>query len=505
MKSIYNINVAIVISILLCTVVSCTKDFEEINTNPNMITQDIVKVNGLLTQVEANAITGAFGGKISDFVNFTNPGDGGFPYLKSDYSDKFDGYYTGYLSNTREIIRLTEGKENLSNKNAIGKILSVWLWQTLTDRFGDIPFSQATLGVDNAIIQPKYDTQESIYRQLFVELKNATAQLNNDPAQESYGGADLLFNGEVDGWIRFANSLRLRMAMRVRYVDQALAQENIADVINAPLITSDEQSAKLLSEANASVGQGYYNPFRYAVDVSYTNALRSGFTPIELLVKNNDPRLSVYYNISALGAEWRGAPVNITGTMNDRYTTDSLSLVGDFFRTQQYRYNVLTAAEVSFLKAEAALFGLASGDPQSFFTEGIQRAMEIYSINQADINTFLASAAGTLSGTDEERLKQIIDQKYIALIYQADEAWAEYRRTGYPLIWIGPGDNSTNGTVPRRLTYAFNEYLINQANVEEAAGRLNGGDVLMTKVWWDAKSGLPYQHPKQGVFPPETW
>lgn len=507
MKFIYKLKGVITIILFYSMLFSCTKDFEELNTDPNLITEDVVKVNGLFTQVIANSATGTFSGRIGEFLNFANPGDGARIYTRYDYEGFYNGQYRGHLINIGELLRLTKANDKLSNKNAIAKIYGVWLWQTLTDRFGDIPFTQAALGFENTVLQPKYDTQESIYKQLFTDLKDATAQLSNEPDKESYGDADLIYGGDVDSWRRFANSLRLRMAIRVRYKDPALAQANITDVINAPLIVADDQSAKLLSEANASVNQGYYNPFSYAVDISYTNALRLGFTPVELLKTTNDPRLSVYFNPSALGGVWRGAPVNLgTGQGGSKYQTDSLSLVGDFFRTGQYRFNILSAAEVSFLKAEASLFGLAGGgNPQSLFNEGIQFAMKMYNIDQSAINTFLASPAGTLAGSDEEKLKQIIDQKYIALIFQSDEVWAEYRRTGYPLIWIGSGDTDTEGEIPRRLTYPFQEYLINETSVTEAAGRLADGDKLTSRVWWDAKPGLPFHHPKQGVFPPESW
>lgn len=507
MKFTYKLKGIIAKMLFLFVVFSCTKKFDELNTNPNLITEDVVKINGLFTQVVANSATGTFGGRISEFVNFTNPGDGLRSFARFDYEGFYNGFYTSYLINISEIIRLTNGSDKLSNKNAIAKIYGVWLWQTLTDRFGDIPFTQAALGFENTVLQPRYDTQESIYKQLFTDLKAATSQLSNDPGKESYGNADLIYGGDIDSWRRFANSLRLRMAIRVRYKDQALAQTNVADVINAPLITSDNQSAKLLSEANASVNQGYYNPFRYAIDVSYTNGLKLGFTPVELLRTKNDPRLSVYFNPSVLGGVWRGAPVNLGASQKtSRYQTDSLSLVGDFFRSSQLRFNILSAAEVSFLKAEAALFGLAGGgNPQLLFEEGIENAMKMYNVNQAEIDIFLASPEGTLTGSDEDKLKQIIDQKYIALIFQGDEAWAEYRRTGYPLVWIGNDDTDTGGQMPRRLTYPFQEYLINENSVTEAAGRFQGGDKLTSKVWWDAKPGLPYQHPRQGTFPPETW
>ncbi|MCC6289008.1 MAG: SusD/RagB family nutrient-binding outer membrane lipoprotein [Chitinophagaceae bacterium] len=485
---------------------SCTKDFDTINTDPNLITEKVVKINGLFTQVVANGTTGTMGGRISEFVNYTNPGDGARIFSRYDYDGFYSGFYKGLLNNISEIIRLTKDNPNFSNKNAIAKIYGAWIWQNLTDRFGDIPFSEAVQGFEKTILQPKYDDQESIYKQLFSNLKDAAAQLSDDPTKESYGDADLIYGGDVDKWKRFANSLRLRMAIRVKYKDQALAQSNIGEVINGPLITTDDQSAKLLSEANASVNQGYYNPFRYAVDISYTNGLRLGFTPVELLVTKNDPRLTVYLNPSELGGIWRGAPVNLGALQKtSRYQTDSLSLVGNFFRTGQFRFNIISAAEVSFLKAEAALSGLGGSDAQSLYIDGIQKAMAMYNVSSGAVATYLSSAAGTLTGSDENKLKQIIEEKFIAIMFQSDEAWAEYRRTGYPLIWIGNDDTDTGDEVPRRLTYPFQEYLINEASVTEATGRLQGGDKLSSRVWWDAKSGLPYQHPKQGTYPPESW
>ena len=162
MKVINKFNSTIVVILFFSVLSSCTKDFDKINTNPTLITEDVVKINGLFTQVVANATTGTFGGRISEFVNFTSPGDGLRSFSRFDYEGFYNGYYTGYLNNISEIIRLTANKDNLSNKNAIARIYGVWLWQTLTDRFGDIPFSQAALGFEKTVLQPQYDTQESI-------------------------------------------------------------------------------------------------------------------------------------------------------------------------------------------------------------------------------------------------------------------------------------------------------------------------------------------------------
>lgn len=496
---------AVCLTAFLSIAISCTDNFEEINTSPTLITEEMVRVDGLLTRVQKLATFAIPGfNRIAEFAGNTSLQDSGYPFQIQDYGGYYNGFYTSYLVNMNELIRLTAEDPKLSNKNAIAKIYTVWLWQNLTDRFGDVPFSEMSKSQDDIILQPKYDTQESIYRQLFTTLKEATAQLSNDAAQESFGDADLIFKGSVDSWIRFANSLRLRMALRVRYADQALAQENIDDVIGQPLITENSQNASLLSEPSTSAIEDNRSPiYNYILD-NYSNALVPGFPYMELLYTKNDPRLTIYFNESASGI-YRGRPVNLESPQEkERFNQDDVSYLGDYFRGSTFTFNIITAAEVNFLRAEAALFGLSGENEQSLFQDGIQDAMLMYAVSQNDIDTFLASE-GTLTGTDEEKLKQIIDQKYIALFYQSDEAWSEYRRTGYPLIWIGSGLTSTGGIMPRRLTYPNEEYVKNATKVTEAAGRLQGGDVLVSRVWWDAKPGLPFDHPLQGSFPPDPW
>lgn len=497
---------AICLTAFLSVAVSCTDDFEELNTNPTLITEDMVNIDGLLTFVEKQSVFQTPGfNRVGEFSGMMSAQDSGYPFQTQDYEGFYDNFYTDYIVNINELIRLTADEPELSNKNAIAKIFRVWLWQNLTDRFGDIPFSEAAKPKDEMILQPKYDPQESIYRQLFVDLKEATAQLSDDATQISFGEADLIYGGDVAAWERFANSLRLRMAIRVRYADDALAQENIDDVINEPLITENSQNAVIWSADTTDTNSSNRSPiYNMLLTNDHPNPMVPSFPYMELLITKNDPRLPVYFNKST-GGIYRGRPVNIDGDQKIRYNQDSVSYLGDYFRKSPFMFKIMTAAEVDFLRAEAAVFQFTSEDPQTLYADGIEQAMLMYDVDQNDIDTYLATSEGTLAGTDEEKLKQIIDQKYLSLFYQADEAWAEYRRTGYPLIWIGSGFTSTGGIIPRRLTYPEQEYVKNSTAVTEAASRIQGGDVLAGRVWWDVKAGLPYEHPRQGMFPPETW
>ena len=218
------------------------------------------------------------------------------------------------------------------------------------------------------------------------------------------------------------------------------------------------------------------------------------------MTKTNDPRLSIYLDPN-VDNEYIGKSINLDEI--EKFAFAPVTKLDLRFLEAEYDFNVALAAETSLLRAEAALAGLSSENANSFFQQGIQLSMEQYGVDAADISTFLASTAGTLSGTSEEQLEQIIVQKYVALFGDSFEAWAEHRRTGYPRIWIGstPAPD-TDGAMPRRFAYPISEYNLNGTNINEAVARLTGGDLLKSRIWWDAKAGVPFAHPKQGTFPP---
>ncbi|MEK6479410.1 SusD/RagB family nutrient-binding outer membrane lipoprotein [Catalinimonas sp. 4WD22] len=480
---------------------ACTDDFEEINTSPTLITEEKVKPDAILTYVLKNSIFGIPDfGRIGEYSGFVSNPASGFPL--QNIIGSFDEYRNGIV-NIAEVIRLTDDDPTLSNKNAIAKIWKVWLYYRLTDNFGPVPYTEAAQGFEAVITRPSYDSQEFIYNDLLNTLKEAATQLSDDASLKSYGDADILFQSDVASWQRFANSLRLRLAMRIRYADPALAQQHINEVVNAPLIESNDQNADLISEGEDAALNENRGPFYNYIANNNSNSLHASLTVSENLLQRDDPRLSIYLNESN-SAGYRSRPFNmVIEEQKPRYDGDSITSVGDMFRTSEYTFNVLTAAEVKFLKAEAALAGITSDDPEIHFQEGIQLAMEQYNVAQEEIDAYLASSAAILEGSEEEQLEEIIVQKYLANYYQAHEAWAEYRRTGYPRMWIGEGPSDTDGQIPRRQKYPLDEYSKNLDNVEEASSTLSNGDDPMSKVWWDAKPGLPLAHPRQGQFPPE--
>lgn len=501
MKNYIILNKFLIAAFWLCAA-GCTKDFKEINTDPTLITQDKIKPSLLLTTVLKNTVFDIVNhGTISNFSGYYTAPDQGNVFLDRDFGGNYNSYYRGNLINIAEIIRLTANDPALSNENAIARIWKVWLFHQLTDQFGDIPYFSAVKDIDNMDTHPVYDKQEDIYKDMLKELKEAAAQLSDDASQKSFGGADILLGGNVDRWRRFANSLRFRLAMRVRYADEALAKQHITEVLTAPLIDDNLQNVSL---ATLNDGNTANRNFLYDKNLRVPGNMSVSFTVTDNLIRLNDPRLPVFAKpASAAGVGYRGVPLQITGVFKQRYSADSISLMGDYFLQPVFAIVVMSAAEVKQLRAEAALSNITDENPQELFAAGIQAAMDQYGIASGAASAYISSAAGTLAGTDEEKLEQIIVQKWLSTYYNVNEGWAEFRRTGYPRIWTGNEQGDTQGNIPRRLTYPTDEYLKNAANVSEAAGRLSGGDKLLSKVWWDKKAGLPFYHPKQGIFPPE--
>ncbi|MEQ8880623.1 MAG: SusD/RagB family nutrient-binding outer membrane lipoprotein [Cyclobacteriaceae bacterium] len=485
---------------------ACTEDFEELNTDPALLSEGQLDVGLLLTTVQKRMIIDRGAdpmGTIGHFSGYISSG-GSVPFNEAAFGGDFIAGYSALL-NASEIERLTSDDPELINKNAIARIMKVYIYQFITDQYGDIPYSEAVGSLGSVNTQPSYDTQESIYSDLFIELENATSDL--DESMSTYGSEDLIYGGDVDKWRRFGNSLKLRMALRLSYSDPAVASSQITSLLsedlmetnadNAFVTSSDDFESNQNSMYNQIVGWGGKEGLPYYM----------GNTIVDLLQDNGDPRLPIVIDATINSQEeaalnddpgllvYRGRPLGL-GTPEERehYQPGDLSLVGEWYSQPILDIPAIHYSEVCLALAEAKLrFDLGSNSADFWYKEGIRADMERYGISETEIIDFLATPAATLAGTFEEQLQQIMEQKNIALFPNDVEAWSEWRRTGYPKILIGSMVGDTDGQIPRRATYPIEEGNLNSANYKATSDRI-GGDVLMTKNWWDANPNVPYEH-----------
>jgi hypothetical protein len=419
-------------------------------------------------------------------------------YIEQSDNATWDAHY-GLIRNIsqirNEILKGLESDPAGRTKLAIAKIVEISVWQRLTDLFGDVPYSQTGLGVAEVNTKPAFDTQESIYKSLIADLDAAMSQLN--VADQSYGSADFYYKGDVAKWKKYANSLKLRLGMRIRYGNPALAQKTVTEAMGQPLLGSNSDNAAIPTfnnATNANVHPLLNHFLAGSPDLKY---LADAF--VTKLVTTNDPRLPriaqpSVNSVKAGTPAYKGIGVALTDQIlktiiKDDYST--ASTLTFFNRT----YNpaipciVMSFSDVSFYKAEAALEGWGATPEQAegFYEAGVRAALaqEPYNITTVPANfTAQLSLAGL---TKEQKLEKIGTQKWIQLFGRSYEAFIEWRRTGYPALSPGPFAGSTNGTIPRRTIYSSREALLNAENYKAASGRLASGDTYVSKVWWDKR------------------
>lgn len=402
---------------------------------------------------------------------------------------------------------------------ALAQILKISAWHKATDMFGPIPYKEAGKG----LITVPYDSQEEVYKSMFKELSDAIEVLTkyaDNGNSKLLPNADAVYAGDVHKWVVYANSLMLRLAMRVYYADAALSKKYALQAVNHSygVMKSKDDEAKM--ERGASL------EFKNNLDVliNQYNECRMGSSMLAYLGGYQDPRLPKYFNTSTVSqavtvgtyGKYSGVPTGHDVSSNDAFKDSSRPAITSTTPTYWMR-----ASEVYFLLAEAALHGFAvGGTAESLYEKGIEMSFEENGIASSEVADYMSSglkpsaysfhltnpsvnvdapaltqATTEWTGTDEEKLEKIMIQKWIALYPNGQEAWSEYRRTGYPKLH-STITNYSNGEVDsevgiRRMRFPTNKSTSAEdiANLESARKLLRGGlDKAGTRLWWDNKN-----------------
>jgi hypothetical protein len=465
----------------------CAEGLTDINANPNAPTD--VPTDLLIR----TAITGSAGQALGVGMTWNHAGLWAQHFAQIQYPDEdrfvvrdetmqglWNAWYAGPLKDIATIIAKGEAT-NRPNEVAVGLILKSFNFGVMTDLWGDLPYSEALQG-DGGTFAPKYDPQQDIYNGIFVDLKKAAETIAHGAAGFPAAN-DLIYQGNMARWQKFANSLRLRHAMRLSRVSPAKARAEFEAAMTGPggVISSNAEEARLVYLA-ASPNR---NPF---FDNQLTrNDHRISATLVEYLKATNDPRLPVYANpIEADGVSFVG---HQNGLNPGSATLTSRSKVGNWFTSATSPVFLMRHAEVLFLRAEAAQRGWsAGGTAKELYEAAVTASLQQYGIPSAAITTFLGQP-GVSFDAAPDKLGLIARQKWVALYGQGSEAFAEWRRTGVPQITAGPNaQTSSPTTLPRRLPYPNLEASLNRASIETAISRQGGPQnmTLFGRVWWDA-------------------
>lgn len=509
--------------------ISCDKGFKEMNVNPNaytepalgpLFTTSLIRTVGTGTPDRNRTNMKYLSGAMQYHATLQNFWYGEKGIVNVQTGNFFETVYTDHLRQLAVVISKTEGDPELVNQNAIANIWRVYALHRVTDAYGDVPYKEAVKGTEG-IYKPKYDKQSDIYPWMLQDLETAIGQL--DASKGSFGGADVVYKGNIQKWKTFAYSLMLRLGMRLTKVDPALSKEWVQKAIAGGVMKSNADIAKLDHTPTAG------NTWNWDAEELKRESLpegnqglglvKMGKTFIDLLQEYKDPRLPFYAtlwqgNINSMQAQvitettkpelQKGLPNGYdAGTIKNvipgwdnsmltSYSEPNTATIANYSSPSI----ILSYSEVEFLLAEAALRGWGPGTAEEHYKNAIRANMESSTlfpnsnlapmeITESEISDYLA--ANPLAGSDAQKMRQIYTQFYLAHYMYLDffEAWSTWRRTGVPdLAPIHYSLNTTGGLPIRRLMYSYDEKALNTANVEAAIAD-QGPDTYTTRVWWD--------------------
>lgn len=397
-------------------------------------------------------------------------------YVTTNFN--FYGWYTGPLMNLETVLNSTlDANEGpVVNQKAVAKILKAYFYWFMTDRWGDIPFSEALKAGGN--FTPKYDKQRDIYIGLFKLLDEANAEIVAGNIKN-----DIIYGGDINKWKRFGNTIHMLMGLRLSKVEPALGSVEFNKGLNNGIMgaNSDNFTYPHPPANDPSTENYWYN--------SFTRLGRNWFAVskpiVDYMKPLNDPRLPIFANKAVSSNDYVGLPYGLPGSTT--VVINNFSLLGSSIRLQNSPVYLVTYAQALFARAEAAKLGwIAGGDAVAKPNYDLAIEMSIRQWNNNDVSGLAAYMANPeVQYTPADAIRKIATQRWVHLFLNGYEAWAEWRRTGFPVLVAAPGANGD--MIPRREGYPLQEKANNTANYDAAIANFpyGGADDLNARVWWD--------------------
>lgn len=459
---------------------SCTKDFEKINTDPNRIEQISpgTLLNPIIYEVasfnmdRADVITFDLMQVMLPFPSATG-GIHRYELTENTGSSTWNTYYR-WLKNIKEMYNASVKAED-ANYQAIALTLNAWVASNLTDCFGDVPMTEALNG-DEQVFYPVFDKQETIYPKLLNDLDSANRLFNS---KAMVYGTEILFANNVSKWKKFCNSLHLRLLLRLSKKTNldvfAKMRTMINDPAQYPVFTANTDAAIL----NLTGITPLVSPWGRPIDFPTFRAAGKFF--LDSLNTMNDPRRAKFASQAKSKTDpypnigYMGIPHGYTGNENQfNYTPSNLlqALV-----TAPMIVPILPYAEVEFIKSELEWKSGNTTAAKTAYEKGVKAAIEQWGVTMpAD---YFTNATAGYDGS----LERIMLQKYYALFFVDYQQWFEYRRTGFPVLPVEAGMQN-NGVMPSRFEYPLSVRISSPDNYKAAAEGM-GGDNINSKVWWE--------------------
>ncbi len=469
----------------------CTKDFEDINTNPNEPAS--VSPGFLLTSAQKGIMDRMYdsfwgsrrGMQLAQHWSSNQySNESRYQFRTEVTNSSWAGFYSGPLQDLQQIVDLNSddpegmaGFGSNGNQIAVAKLMQAWTFQMLTDAFGPIPMSQALQGVDNTT--PAYDSQAAVYAGILGLIDDALASMDSGNGPQG----DQVYGGDMAGWEKFANTLKLRVAMRMSDVDASGAKAaGEAALSGAMIIAANEDNAEFPYIDAAPNNNPVNEDFKTRNDFAASN------TMVDWMTGLNDPRMGVFFSPNTDG-NYVGEVYGLDEANAALTPNDAVSQRGAAVLAGNFPGVFFDAAQTHFLCAEAAERGWSGTplDAEGHYNAAVTLSMQWWGLTDADaINAYLGQADVAYSTAPGDWKQKIGAQKWAALHMQGHEAWAEVRRLDAPALnACADGHLGGDGSVPSRFQYPLDEQTLNSSGYASGVSGLGSSDALETKLWWD--------------------
>ncbi|MCD8403670.1 SusD/RagB family nutrient-binding outer membrane lipoprotein [Tenacibaculum finnmarkense] len=479
-------NILTIGTISLLTLASCTKDLESLNIDPKHPT--LLPSSNLL----ATSLSGTATQIYTPSVNYNNYRFFVQHITEAQYTDEsnydlltrnqprrnYDGFMTRGINNIKlakeSLANETNSAAVQKNKLATLEIQEIFVWETLVDTYGDLPYTEA---LDNVILSPKYDDAFTIYKDLISRIDKAASMIT--VSASGYGKSDFIYNGNMNKWKKFANSIKLRLGINLADFDSGLSKKIVESAFSAGIISNDSESYTMIFD-----GGTFSNP----VFEAFVNSGRDDFMPskgiIDFMNEKNDPRRAVWFSTVNVIDSTVTPPVKKDiykgGVIGDKNTFSDHSHYTNVLTNASAPAKLLSFTEVQLILTEAAARGYnVGGTAEELYKKAIKASMDEYDVSAAEATTYLNA-----NPYDASKWKEIIaEQAWVSLFDRAFATWNFTRRLDLNKF-ITPTKNELKTIVPFRMPYSDKEYQLNKTNVKAAATAI-GGDKAETKLFWD--------------------
>lgn len=473
-------NTLSILAILALAFASCDKELDRININPNAT--ENAQPDYLLTGAIKNTADAYWGTAnnmnssllfVQHWAKIQYTEEDRFIFSNSSFTSLWSTGYSQSITSFNKIIELSASLNN-PNYHGVALVLRSWVFLLLTDAYGDIPYKQA--GAIDQFITPAFDAQKDVYFGLLDDLAAAKALL--DPSGKAIAG-DIIYSGNIVKWQKLANSLRLRIALRIADKEPARSKQALDEIAAGgdPYISDNADNAQLTYLTSPQ-----QNPVSALFETR--DDYRISKTIVDKLFQLNDPRLPVFASKTQTPTlqEYVGVPNGLTTSEASILGFAKTSKPGAYFLLPQAPAVIFSYAELLFDRAEAAARGLTAENADDLYQQAIRASLKQYGVSDAVADTYLAQPSVQYDNGNFR--KSIGEQKWIALFGQGLEAFAERRRLDYPQLTASV-NTVLNGQIPVRLIYPGTEQSLNGNNYKSAVAN-QGPDLLTTKLWFDA-------------------